>query len=227
MLVTKEMLIKPHARFNKKLRALGVPFIDGHFVVPIELFLEHYPLSRSYNLTYHCTLCNQTFTIAVGDWSSKKNKDYCGECTKKHILVGTRSSAFGNTYTKGVPKSEEHKAKLRGPRKSIRGENNPKWNANTPEFKRYKNLVVNLTKQTYSENIKILNPDNRPRTRCGVEGGWQLDHKKSIKQCFLEGLSPEQAASVDNLQMLPWKENLSKSSLPFEGPKNSASSQNE
>jgi hypothetical protein len=43
---------------------------------------------------------------------------------------------------------------------------------------------------------------------CGVDGGWQLDHIKTVREAFDEGLSPEEVAHVDNLRMLPWKENL-------------------
>jgi 5-methylcytosine-specific restriction endonuclease McrA len=60
----------------------------------------------------------------------------------------------------------------------------------------------------YNENIDIINPERHPRTLCGVEGGWQLDHIIPIKECFDRGIPPREAASLTNLRMLPWKENL-------------------
>jgi len=81
-------------------------------------------------------------------------------------------------------------------------------NPDTPEYKRYKNKVGNLTEKTYKENIDIINPNRYTRTIAGVENGWQLDHIKPVRECFDQGLSPEEASSLENLRMLPWKENL-------------------
>lgn len=78
------------------------------------------------------------------------------------------------------------------------------------EFHSYRRIVRNLTKKTYLQYVSGLNPDNLPRTLCGVDGGYQLDHKRSIRLCFDEGVSPEQCASVENLQLLPWRENSRK-----------------
>jgi hypothetical protein len=79
-----------------------------------------------------------------------------------------------------------------------------------PEFKKYSGKVRRLSEKNYAMNADKINPNNYPRTICGVEGGYQLDHIKSLRQCFDENISIEQAASVDNLQLLPWKENLRK-----------------
>ena len=61
---------------------------------------------------------------------------------------------------------------------------------------------------TYEQNKEIINPNNYPRTLCGVKGGWQLDHIITVKECFEKGILPEDASSLNNLRMLPWKENL-------------------
>jgi hypothetical protein len=81
-------------------------------------------------------------------------------------------------------------------------------NPNTPEYKRYSRLVHGMSQEVYNENIDIINPERHPRTLCGVEGGWQLDHIIPIKECFDRGIPPREAASLTNLRMLPWKENL-------------------
>lgn len=65
-----------------------------------------------------------------------------------------------------------------------------------------------LSRKVYNENIDIINPERHPRTICGVEGGWQLDHIIPIKERFEKGISPEEASVLSNLRMLPWKENL-------------------
>jgi hypothetical protein len=56
--------------------------------------------------------------------------------------------------------------------------------------------------------IDIINPKGYKRTLCGIEDGWQLDHIIPIKECYEKDMTPEEAASINNLRMLPWKENL-------------------
>lgn len=81
-------------------------------------------------------------------------------------------------------------------------------NKNSKEYKTYARKVHRLSSKTYSENIDIINPNRYNRTLCGVEGGWQLDHIIPIKECYIKGMSPEEASKIENLRMLPWKENL-------------------
>ncbi len=89
-------------------------------------------------------------------------------------------------------------------------ENHPRWRKNKPEFQAYAYKVRRLTETTYKENIKIINPDNLPRTLCGIKNGYQLDHKVSIKFGFENKIPPEELAKLDNLQMLSWKRNREK-----------------
>jgi hypothetical protein len=81
-------------------------------------------------------------------------------------------------------------------------------NPNISEYRRYTRLVHALSHETYLKNIDIINPHRYPRTLCGVAGGWQLDHIKTIKECFQKNIPAEIAAGIDNLRMLPWKDNL-------------------
>lgn len=76
------------------------------------------------------------------------------------------------------------------------------------EYTRYARKVHHLSHKTYLQNIDTINPLGYPRTLCGVEGGWQLDHIIPIKECFEKGLSIEEASAISNLRMLPWKNNL-------------------
>ena len=50
------------------------------------------------------------------------------------------------------------------------------------------------------------------KTLCGVEGGWQLDHIISIKYGFENNIDPVIISSIENLQMLPWLDNVKKGS---------------
>jgi 5-methylcytosine-specific restriction endonuclease McrA len=76
------------------------------------------------------------------------------------------------------------------------------------EYTKYARTVHALSQKVYKKNIAIINPNNYPRTLCGVTGGWQLDHIIPIKECFQQGKSPEEAAAISNLRMLPWHDNL-------------------
>jgi len=77
-------------------------------------------------------------------------------------------------------------------------------------YKGYARRVHALSHQVYEDNIDIINPNRYPRTLCGVDGGWQLDHIKPIKECYIQGMSVEDASKLENLRMLPWKENLAR-----------------
>lgn len=87
---------------------------------------------------------------------------------------------------------------------------NIKRTYNTKEHKVYHRKVRWLTEKIYSQHKNIINPNSYPRTLCGVEGGYQLDHIVGVSDCFKNGKSIDYCASVENLQMIPWKENLQK-----------------
>jgi len=76
------------------------------------------------------------------------------------------------------------------------------------KFPGYARKVHGLSQKTYEENIDIINPNRFKRTLCGVEGGYQLDHIISVRECFEQNIPVEEASRVENLRMLPWKENL-------------------
>ena len=80
----------------------------------------------------------------------------------------------------------------------------------TLEYKRFRNRVTKLSEKIYNENKQILNPNNFIRTKCGVDNGYQLDHKLSVRKSFDEGMTPEEVSRLENLQLLPWKQNLLK-----------------
>lgn len=78
------------------------------------------------------------------------------------------------------------------------------------DYKKYKLKVRRLTEQQYAKHFEKINPYKYPRCLCGVADGYQLDHILSVFECYHSGVSPEKCASYENLQMIPWKENLKK-----------------
>lgn len=93
---------------------------------------------------------------------------------------------------------------------NMRGENHPRWNLNKTDFMEYARKVRYLSEQEYKKHIDWINPNRLSRRLCGVEDGYQLDHKISIKQAFILGIVPELVSKFHNLQLLKWKTNLSK-----------------
>ena len=76
-----------------------------------------------------------------------------------------------------------------------------------PEKKKYKAEVRRITYQQPLETLEHFDK----RGRCGVEGSHQIDHIISITEGYEKQMPPEVIGDISNLQMLPWKENLSKS----------------
>ena len=73
------------------------------------------------------------------------------------------------------------------------------------EFYRYKAVVTYITEQHRSEIT-----DGYKTGLAGVKGAYHIDHIFSIMQGYKASVSPLLIGSNYNLQMMPWKENLSK-----------------
>jgi hypothetical protein len=80
-------------------------------------------------------------------------------------------------------------------------------------YEDYRAKVRFITEKTYNQNKHIINPLNLPRGLGNIN--YHLDHKVPIIACFLENISPENAASLINLQMMDAKLNLTKSKYDF------------
>jgi hypothetical protein len=81
---------------------------------------------------------------------------------------------------------------------------------NRTEFQKYRRAVQRLTEQIYRDHVHLINPHNLMRTKCGILGGYQLDHIISVKAGFDSQCSAHEIACINNLQMLPWQENRAK-----------------
>jgi hypothetical protein len=124
----------------------------------------------------------------------KEGKRKC--CSRKCLMVDPVYRQKLSSVDKSYLKTDEYRASLRKP--------------TTREYRSYRNNVARLTERNYVEHIDVINPDRHPRTIAGVDGGYQLDHIKPVRECFDEGIAPEAAAAVQNLRMLPWRENLAR-----------------
>jgi hypothetical protein len=75
-----------------------------------------------------------------------------------------------------------------------------------PAWKAYRIDVWRITNQ---QPLHLLENYDR-RGVNGQTGAYTLDHIISIKKGFIENTPPEQIGHIDNLQMLPWEENITK-----------------
>lgn len=85
-------------------------------------------------------------------------------------------------------------------------------NPDLPEFTKYSRKVHKLTKKLYEQHYDIINPNGYKRGIAGEEGAYHLDHIIPIKYGYENKIPPEDIARIENLQMLPWKTNVVKSS---------------
>jgi len=78
------------------------------------------------------------------------------------------------------------------------------------DYQIYRKKVKRLTETTYKRYKNIINPNNLERVTNG-KNGFQLDHKYSIIEGFLNNVEPEIISHHLNLQMIEWSSNRAKS----------------
>lgn len=75
------------------------------------------------------------------------------------------------------------------------------------EWQQYSKGVRNISNRNYRKYKDIINPNGLKRSR----GHYELDHVIPVFWGFLNNIPEQLIASVENLQMLHWKENRTKS----------------
>lgn len=155
-------------------------------------------------------LCRSCIATKVNNrrWSNPSQR----EQQSKRFLANNPSKGKP-AWNRGVPRDEATKSKIkqtvieRGGRKGDRNANYGKFKVHNinADFKNYNNRVRVLT-----ERIKHLIPnyDQSKRGKVGIPGAHQIDHIKSIIDCWYDNWTPEQAADVTNLRFISWEENL-------------------
>lgn len=79
------------------------------------------------------------------------------------------------------------------------------------DYQKYKRAVYSASRKTYNKNINLLNPLSLLLGRCGVIGAHQIDHKVPISLGYQLKIPVDIMSTVENLQLMPWKDNLHKS----------------
>ena len=172
-------------------------FGRGHkCICRIKVSINHIVPGSKTNVSCRCNECEKKYIQRFS-----RNKEICRTCRQ----IKRNSGNIYGTANKGR-KDPTAAAKL----PHYYGKEHPRWNPNKKEYREYWYQVSRITEETYKNNKDIINPNNYPRTLCGIEGGYQLDHIISIKKGFIEGIDPTIMGALKNLQMLPWKENRTK-----------------
>jgi hypothetical protein len=90
--------------------------------------------------------------------------------------------------------------------------------AQVEEFEReqvYQNRVRTLSRKNLNRFPSLVNPLGRALGRSGTSGAHQLDHVVPVTLCFSHGVPLDDAASPDNLQVIPWLANASRNNSFF------------
>lgn len=78
------------------------------------------------------------------------------------------------------------------------------------DFKRYKREVRLLTNKV---DVSVLENYDK-RGRAGITGAYHLDHKIEVSEGYVNSISPEHIAKLENLQFIPWEKNMKKRKFP-------------
>lgn len=88
------------------------------------------------------------------------------------------------------------------------GDKHPNWNPNKSEYSDYKSLVYMETRK--HQHIFEQWDNYELRGLCGVSGAYQLDHIIPIKYGFDNNICSSIIGELNNLQLIPWKQNRTK-----------------
>lgn len=149
-------------------------------------------------------------------WKKKASEAKKGKNNPMYGVSQTNSNSLANLNRKGMigKHTEESKQKISNALTGIVrseetkrkiSEANSKWLPDDPqyeEFKKYRRKVYYWTNK--NDLTQLKNYDKRSLT------GWHLDHKYSIAEGFKNDVPPQLLGQLQNLQMLPSKENCSK-----------------
>ena len=172
-----------------------------------------------------CKICEQTYSVykSAADKSLFCSRDCynqsrapktqtCVECNKDFTRDRKAKYCSRQCYYKNVTppppmlkKGKQHPV-IRSKMKKL-GLTWGEYNNWMEDKKRYRKEVWRITNQ---QPLNSLENYKMPRTLAGIEGGYQLDHIISIEEGWIMKKSPYIIGNINNLQFIPWEENLKK-----------------
>lgn len=168
------------------------------------------------------------------DWVSKcpamRKKNGDGnrgrECTWGDKIsvsnIKTKSTQTHVAWNKGLSKENTPSLMARSDELKRRGEENrqkiiPTDDPVYSDFAKYRNRITYRTSQTYKKNKDIINPTDLTIGTHG-ENVYHVDHKYPVSEGFKYNVPIEIMSSCENLQLLPYDENVKKSNVINEIP---------
>jgi hypothetical protein len=182
--------------------------------------------------THTCTKCQATIQYTnIGSWRNAKtkinkgNKLKCQPCASKEGRENSTKTPTGRPpgsknridyipWNRGnleqgrrLNDSLTFEQRMQGIAKRNGYNTYEEYRESLPAWRAYKIDVWRITNQ---QPLHLLENFNK-RGVNGQTGAYTLDHIISIKKGFIENIPPQQIGHIDNLQMLPWEENITKS----------------
>jgi len=150
--------------------------------------------------------------VVLDDWdgtTGKGKESMCIDVTVKNTNCGhTFTATSKNLLTRNVSCpicAREYKNSVLTASSKTRSE---EWQKTATDWKIYKSAVTKLTRKNYLANKAVINPQNLPTGRAGVEGAYHIDHIVPIRYCYNNNIPEHICADPSNLQMLGWRENV-------------------
>lgn len=166
-----------------------------------------------------CDRCGKDFTLSAANIRKRKDGfSLCKACalsehTKRLNEYQGKERTEKAKAAKALNPLKYRKIALKNLPKALVGDANPNWKEKTFEYveskKEYKKYILEVYKWTERNELNKL-PNFSKRGRAGVSGAFHVDHKYSIKQGYLNKISPKILGDFSNLEMLSWEDNIKK-----------------
>jgi len=190
-MILQEWVTVTYSNNKRYYVALGYPNLKQGQSIQVKV--SDLPKNSNKAIECDCDNCGDIFerNYQIIQRQLKKSKDVlCYSCQRKRI--------HNKMNTMNIIKANKKRT----------GELHPRWNQNKDEFLKYASEVRKITEK---QPLHLLENGDKPRTICGIDGGYQLDHIVSIKNGFEKQIPPHVIGNIKNLRFIPWEENRSKS----------------
>lgn len=169
---------------------------------------ENFDVKHQQNIL---TLVDRGFEIIKDNTNGRRSLGGSLQVLNKscgHIFTSIAS----NLYTNNVECPVCNTLRKRKQFQEYGRQKSAKYAETATEWSLYYSQVSQITKKNLQDYNHIINPDSLPIGKAGVEGAHQTDHIVSVRWCFDNNVPAEMCGHLDNLQTLPWYDNLTKGS---------------
>jgi len=194
----KEFYIrKGHSEEESEIKAKEFQYANS------PLHIQYY-LDRGKSFDYAKRKIREIHDQKIGIDSYRQYLEKTTSLNKNEIDIKIRETRGHNTLDNlGETVFRERQSKIR---KTL--EENGIWvpYCDLSDYKKYHKEVWKYTNQ----NDLSLLANYEKRGRAGIDHAYHLDHKFSISRGFIERIDPALLGSLQNLEFIPWEDNVSK-----------------